>query len=645
MIFPPQGPQVPRPIVPVVELSELEAAVASEAEVDGKVDAHKVVTTGIHGVGASTVESASGSQAKVDAHKAIATGIHGIEDYRAHKRILLNPYVPKANSYKGQLHTHTTNSDGVDTPAALETAYKNAGYNFVVITDHNFLTPDPGVADILHISGVEESGIGAHINSFPRTAETAKTALQGIINDIEDDSGLACPAHPDLNIALITEETLLTLYDYQLVEIYNAHVAQNSEDKWDTILTAHKPIFGTAVDDCHDIAGAAFNKGFVVVNADSPTQADIIEALNSGNFYCQQTGAPTLSVSVSGNVITVTANMSSNIRFIGKRGKSLKYEAGVTTSSYTVKGNERYVRIRAIDAATGTKYSWSQPIFIKILEGLFGDVIYIPRGQKNETNLLDNGNFEVGDPPIRWTALQATQARENTIIKLGSHSAKVTVTVDPSGIIYQELANYAQYKGRKVTLGAWVYATTIDALVRLYDGVDYSFSPDHPGDSTWRWMTITRTVDSSATMLRADLRVRVLGTIAYFDGAVLVEGDNCPAFSPKPDQALINHHTADYAMSAFETGFVLHTNLGAGTTITITLPQTVPAGFTCRFAVMAAQELRIDPGAAGAIYIDGAKQSDDKYISADDEAESVVLTADGNGDWIASSVVGTWTVE
>ncbi len=41
------------------------------------VGAHEVKTTGIHGVGASTVESAAGSQAKVDAHKDLATGVHG----------------------------------------------------------------------------------------------------------------------------------------------------------------------------------------------------------------------------------------------------------------------------------------------------------------------------------------------------------------------------------------------------------------------------------------------------------------------------------------------------------------------------------------------------------------------------------------
>jgi hypothetical protein len=44
----------------------------------GLVNTHEAKTTGIHGVGASTVESASGSQGKVDTHEAKTTGVHGV---------------------------------------------------------------------------------------------------------------------------------------------------------------------------------------------------------------------------------------------------------------------------------------------------------------------------------------------------------------------------------------------------------------------------------------------------------------------------------------------------------------------------------------------------------------------------------------
>jgi len=104
----------------------------------------------------------------------------------------------------------------------------------------------------------------------------------------------------------------------------------------------------------------------------------------------------------------------------------------------------------------------------------------------------------------------------------------------------------------------------------------------------------------------------------------------------------IEHHTSDDTLTLLESGTV-HTNLGAGGAVTITLPQTILSGTTFEFAVMTAQQLRIDPGAAGAIYINGAKQTDDAYIWADDEGESVKLVADGVGDWVALGAVGTWT--
>jgi len=44
---------------------------------------------------------------------------------------IVSPYSPKNQSYKGQLHTHTTESDGTNSPAEVVTYYKNNGYNFI----------------------------------------------------------------------------------------------------------------------------------------------------------------------------------------------------------------------------------------------------------------------------------------------------------------------------------------------------------------------------------------------------------------------------------------------------------------------------------------------------------------------------------
>lgn len=105
----------------------------------------------------------------------------------------------------------------------------------------------------------------------------------------------------------------------------------------------------------------------------------------------------------------------------------------------------------------------------------------------------------------------------------------------------------------------------------------------------------------------------------------------------------IEHHTGNDTLAKEETGSI-HTNLGAGAAIALTLPQDATAGCLFWFAIMAAEELRIDPGAAGKILGCGAlTPDDDEYVVADAIGESVMLVADGNGDWIALFTTGTWT--
>jgi len=105
----------------------------------------------------------------------------------------------------------------------------------------------------------------------------------------------------------------------------------------------------------------------------------------------------------------------------------------------------------------------------------------------------------------------------------------------------------------------------------------------------------------------------------------------------------IEHHTSSDTLATTETGSV-HTNLGAGAAVKLTLPQDAAAGCLFWFAVMVAQQLQIDAGAAGAIYIGGSKQADDAYIWADAIGESVMLVCDGSSDWISLFATGTWTV-
>src|SRR5919106_2797591 len=47
--------------------------------------------------------------------------------------------------FKGNTHTHTLNSDGDSTPDEVVRWYREHGYHFLVLTDHNFLTSVDGL--------------------------------------------------------------------------------------------------------------------------------------------------------------------------------------------------------------------------------------------------------------------------------------------------------------------------------------------------------------------------------------------------------------------------------------------------------------------------------------------------------------------
>lgn len=105
---------------------------------------------------------------------------------------------------------------------------------------------------------------------------------------------------------------------------------------------------------------------------------------------------------------------------------------------------------------------------------------------------------------------------------------------------------------------------------------------------------------------------------------------------------IVEAHTGNDTLTAAESGSV-HTNLGATGIVTLTLPASAPAGTAFTFAVQAAQQLRIEPGAA--TIRDDSGQTAGKYKVADAIGESLTLIADSNGNWVTIAKNGTWTEE
>lgn len=120
----------------------------------------------------------------------------------------------------------------------------------------------------------------------------------------------------------------------------------------------------------------------------------------------------------------------------------------------------------------------------------------------------------------------ATVAREATLIKAGTYSAKVT-RVGADTTLYHDHVDYSDYQGRKVTFGCWVYATVASrARIGISDGVGSTNSSYHSGGSSWEYLEVTHNMNTAATRMRAEMHVNTGNTSGYFDGGVLCQGDS-----------------------------------------------------------------------------------------------------------------------
>lgn len=220
-------------------------------------------------------------------------------EYQGRSLSILNPYQNTSHRYKVQLHCHSTNSDGKQSPSDVAAAYRNAGYDALAITDHNYLTPDPAVSGILHFNGVEETLSQAHIvNLFAAQVESgvaypevSTMSPQETIDRILLDGALAGIAHLWITFPAYTGHMLQQLVGYQLIEIANTRagesgVSYTKEADWDFLLTRGRNVWAIGVDDCHDLSDSAqSDRYFGEINADELTAAALEESVRQGDFY------------------------------------------------------------------------------------------------------------------------------------------------------------------------------------------------------------------------------------------------------------------------------------------------------------------------------------------------------------------------
>lgn len=280
--------------------------------------------------------------------------------------------------FKGNLHTHTTRSDGGKSPEESAAIYRAAGYDFMSFTDH-WIYGEGGYTDdgMLILSGCEyhlgtrptpEDGI-YHIiaNGTANEPEIDRISagVQDIIDGIAKVGGFIALAHPAWS--LNRPECFDRFTGIDAIEIFNSvsdlprNCRPYSGAFADTIAAAgHFPLL-IAVDDTHFYNRDAC-RSYIMVNAEELTRESILEALRSGRFYSTQ--GPEIFVTKreeDGCIVIETSDVSTIIVYsdsvwvnerIWERG-----DKPLTGAIYKPVKSDSFVRVEAVDSEGRTAWS------------------------------------------------------------------------------------------------------------------------------------------------------------------------------------------------------------------------------------------------------------------------------------------------
>ena len=296
---------------------------------------------------------------------------------------------PDSRWYKGNLHTHTINSDGDSAPDTVARWYKENRYHFLALTDHNYFTDPQGLNSFLSaedrfllITGEEVTsgfqGAPVHVNAFrlastiePASGQSVLDTVQANVERIRSANAVPSLNHPSFRGA-IEPDVFRRVRDLGLFEVFNGIRDTNDEweleQMWDSALSAGREMYGIAVDDAHEFKQwgperSNPGRGWVEVRAVELSEPAILSALERGDFYAS-TGVKLASLERGkGRIqlrISATGDEKYRTQFIGKGGRMLSEVTGIE-ASYQLEPGDIYVRATVRDSI-GRK-AWVQPLF------------------------------------------------------------------------------------------------------------------------------------------------------------------------------------------------------------------------------------------------------------------------------------------
>ncbi|MBQ6239051.1 MAG: CehA/McbA family metallohydrolase [Firmicutes bacterium] len=281
--------------------------------------------------------------------------------------------------WKGNVHMHTTRSDGRATPEEACKAYREAGYDFIAFTDHWKQSTEDSYQGMLMLPGVELDtltdgcwhivGLGMK-QPIRLQRDDGKQRIhypaQVLIDGIREAGGLAILAHPAWSLEQPCDIVKLT--GLSGTEIYNSVSGYPYSARADSSLILDlASVLGLrlpylAVDDTHFYREDPF-RGFIYVQAEECTAPAILEAIREGHFYASQ-GPRIWEDKIENGEYVVKVDQATDIIFYSatyyqKDTTQVGEREGIKEGHFRLKPSDHFVRAMVIDSL-GRK-AWTSP--------------------------------------------------------------------------------------------------------------------------------------------------------------------------------------------------------------------------------------------------------------------------------------------
>ena len=293
--------------------------------------------------------------------------------------------------WRGNLHTHSTRSDGILSPEEVCRRYRAEGYDFLALTDHfigDYSYPivdtvpfrSAGFTTILGAelhSGAMANGELWHILAVGLPADFTPPDSPSFHPKPGQETGPEIAARAVAAGAFVAiahpQWSGLTLADARsiasahAVEIYN-HGCANGCDRpdgfaiADLLLTEGRKLTMIATDDAHFYEPDHFG-GWVMVKSEANSPEALLAALKSGAFYSSQ-GPELRDVRLEGDhVVIESSSVVSAIAMGHGTGAKSVHGNSMTRAEVPLDrlNGSPWVRVAVIDAAG--KRAWSNPIW------------------------------------------------------------------------------------------------------------------------------------------------------------------------------------------------------------------------------------------------------------------------------------------